>query len=180
MNCPRWPNLAILEEFAENGTVSRKWAQRLYRRLQRRTYVTLGWHPNPGMAAPSSRSARGTSAQLELCSVAAFLPRLLASVPWPPDSQTSPWISGNGQGVHVNASLSLGELHQVGLDSPRWTASGTLGVRRRKQVQVSTTVSLFLLHQLLSCQLVCQVQGQVTEVTRQLSARGHRPTPTRH
>lgn len=100
---------------------------------------------NPGRAAPPSRLARGTSAQLELCSVAAFLPRLLASVPWPPDSQTSPWISGNGQRVRVNASLSLGELHQVGLDSTRQTASGTLGIRRWKQVQVSTTVSLFLL-----------------------------------
>ena len=47
MNCQRWPNLGILEEFAENGTISRKWAQRLYRHLQRRTYVTLGGQPLP-------------------------------------------------------------------------------------------------------------------------------------
>ena len=160
----------------ENGTVSRKWAHRLHRRLQKRTNSIT---PNPGMAVSPSRSARGSSAQLELCSVTAFLPRPLASVPWPLDSQTCPWISGKGQGVHVNASLSLRELHQVGLDSPRRTASGTLGVRRRKQAQASTTVSLFLLHPLLSCQLLRQVQSQITEVTRRLSAGRHRPTPTR-
>lgn len=155
-----------------NGTVSRKWAHRLYRRLWRRTSSIT---PNAGMAVPPSRSARGTSAQLELCSAAAFLPRPLASVPWPPDSQTRPWRSGNGQGVHVNASLSLGELHQVGLDSPQWAAPGTLGVRRRKQAQVSTAVSLFLPHPLLSCQLLRQVQGQTTEATRRLSAGGTDP-----
>ena len=116
----------------ENGTVSRKWAQSLHRHLQKRTSSIT---PNPGMAVSPSRSARGSSAQLELCLVTAFLPRPLASVPWPLDSQTCPWISGNGPGVRVNASRLLGELHQVGLDSPRRTASGTLGVRRRKQAQ---------------------------------------------
>lgn len=173
MNCPRWPNLGILEEFAENGTISRKWAQRLYRHLQRRTYVTLGGQPLP----PGQQGAPLPSLNCV---------QLQHSCPayWPlcPGHQTARQALGYQE--TDKESVSMPHSHSESYTRWGWTLLGRLplgpwasgdGNRcgEHNCLPVPTTP-------LLSCQLLCQVQGQITEVTRQMSARGHRPTPTRH